>query len=110
LEVSFRLRYQLAKPPEDYAVGAIFGTAVDGYFFDRNGTADNLELTPLNPDITFAGSRSWWTINLYGTYDLNDHWSLRLKGENLLDRHYRTFASGISAAGIDIGFGVTARW
>jgi hemoglobin/transferrin/lactoferrin receptor protein len=109
-DLSCRLRYQLAKHPDDYAVGAIFGTAADGYFFDRFGTADNLELTPLNPDFSSAGSPAWWTINLYATYELNDHWSLRLKGENLLDRHYRTFASGVSAAGIDIGFGVTGRW
>jgi hemoglobin/transferrin/lactoferrin receptor protein len=109
-DLSCRLRYQLAKHPEDYAVGAIFGIAADGYFLDRLGTADNLELTPLRPDITFAGSLAWWTINLYATYELNDHWSLRLKGENLLDRHYREFASGVSAAGIDIGFGITGKW
>ncbi|WP_020570017.1 TonB-dependent receptor [Neolewinella persica] len=108
--LSCRVRYQLAKAPEDYAVGAIFGSADDGFEFDRLGTADNLELTPLKQDITFAGSLAWWTINLYAAYDLNDHWSLRLKGENLLDRHYRTFASGVSSAGIDLGFGVTAKW
>jgi hemoglobin/transferrin/lactoferrin receptor protein len=110
LDLSCRVRYQLPKRPEDYAVGAIFGTADDGFEFDRFGTADNLELTPLRQDRANAGSLAWWTINLYATYELNDHWSLRLKGENLLDQHYRTFASGVSAAGIDIGFGVTARW
>jgi hemoglobin/transferrin/lactoferrin receptor protein len=109
-DLSCRVRYQLPKKPEDYAVSTIYGTAADGFEFDRLGSADNLELTPLRQDITFAGSLAWWTINLYAAYELNDHWSLRLKGENLLDRHYRTFASGVSAAGIDIGIGVTGSW
>lgn len=112
LDLSLRLRYQLAKPPEDYAVGEISGTAATGYTFDRNGTADNLELTPLASDgqFNFTGSYGWWTANLYAEYELNDHFTFRLKGENLLDRHYRTFASGVSAAGIDLGLGVTARF
>ena len=110
--VSFRLRYQLGKRPDDYAVGEITGTAATGYTFDRTGTADNLELTPLASDgqFNFTGSYGWWTANLYAEYELNDHFTFRLKGENLLDRHYRTFASGISAPGVDIGLGVTARF
>ncbi|MFK8165640.1 MAG: TonB-dependent receptor, partial [Lewinella sp.] len=108
--LSCRLHYQLPKRPENYAVGTIFGTAATGFEFDRFGTADNLELTPLRQDLTNAGSLAWWTFNMYAAHELNDHLSLRLKGENLLDQHYRTFASGVSAAGIDIGFGVTAKW
>ena len=111
-DLSFRLRYQLAKRPEDYAVGEILGDAAAGYTFDRTGTADNLELTPLASDasFTFTGSYAWWTANLYAEYTLTDRLTLRLKGENLLDRHYRTFASGVSAPGIDIRFGVTGKF
>ncbi len=106
------LRYQLSKQPDDYAVGEISGTAATGYTFDRTGTADNLEFTPLASDgqFNYTGSYGWWTANIYAEYLLNDHFTFRLKGENLLDRHYRTFASGVSAAGIDVGFGLTAKF
>ncbi len=111
-EISFRVRYQLSKQLEDYAVGEISGTAATGYTFDRSGTADNLELTPLASDGQFnhTGTYGWWTANAYATYRLNDHFTFRLKAENLLDRHYRTFASGVSAPGIDVGLGITARF
>ena len=111
-DVSLRVRYQLGKQPDDYAVGEITGNATTGYTFDRTGTADNLELTPLASDgqFNFTGSYGWWTANIYVEYKLNDHFTFRLKGENLLDRHYRTFASGLSAPGLDVGLGVTARF
>ena len=99
-----RLRYQLAKRPEDYAVGEIILTPA-GYVFDRTGTADNFELTPVTEGGTFAGTYGWWTLNLGLEYALTD-WSFRLRAGNLLDRHYRTFASGVSAPGIDVGLGV----
>jgi hemoglobin/transferrin/lactoferrin receptor protein len=107
-DLSFRLRYQLAKQVEDYAVGEISGNATNGYIFDRIGTADNLELTPLASDgqFNYTGSYAWWTANLYVEYVLNEHFTFRLKGENLLDRHYRTFSSGVSAPGVDVGVGV----
>jgi hemoglobin/transferrin/lactoferrin receptor protein len=111
-ELSLRLRYQLTKQVRDYAVVEIFGNATDGYTFDRTGTADNLDLTPLASDgpLNYTGAYAWWTANLYAEYTLNEHFTFRLKGENLLDRHYRTFGSGVSAAGVDIGVGVMARF
>jgi len=106
------LRYQLAKHPRDYAVSEISGTASTGYFFDRTGTSDNLELTPLASDAGFnyTGVYAWWTANVYAEYILGDRWTFRLKGENLLDRHYRTFGSGVSAAGVDLGVGCSFRF
>ncbi|SEQ54748.1 TonB-dependent receptor [Neolewinella agarilytica] len=101
-----RLRGQLAKNPEDYAVGEITGTA-GNYTFSRLGTADNLELTPyLSEEDRFAGSYAWWTANLFAEYRASERWTFRFKVDNLFDRHYRTFASGVSAAGIDVGVGV----
>lgn len=110
LEAGLRLRYQFAKPVEAYAVGEISGNETTGYTFDRSGTADNLELTATNDRGDFVGSRAWWTANLYLTYPVTDHLTLRLKVDNLLDRHYRTFASGVSAPGLDVGMGLSWRW
>lgn len=105
--VGLRLRYQLAKPPEDYAVGQVL-VAGNERRYDRSGTSDNFERTPFDPATgTFAGSYGWWTANLTAEYAPNDRWVFRLKADNLLDKHYRTFASGVSAPGIDLGGGVS---
>ncbi|MBB4080360.1 hemoglobin/transferrin/lactoferrin receptor protein [Lewinella aquimaris] len=102
-ETNLRLDFQLRKQLEDYAVNSISGTATSGYVFDIVGSADNPELTPYG-----TGTPGWWTVNLYGTYRYSDRLSVYLKGENLLDRFYQPFASGIAAPGIDVGIG--ARW
>lgn len=105
--VGLRFRYQLDKRVEDYAVSEVI-VGGDGLIFDRRGTSDNLELTPfLNDESRFAGAYGWWTANLSAEYAPTERWTFRLKADNLLDKHYRTFASGVSAPGIDVGGGVT---
>lgn len=42
---------------------------------------------------------SWYTLNLSSQYKLNDHWNFTANLENITDQRYRTYASGISAAG-----------
>lgn len=44
-------------------------------------------------------SPSWYTLNLSSQYKLNDHWNFTANLENITDQRYRTYASGISAAG-----------
>ncbi|MBC3786659.1 TonB-dependent receptor plug domain-containing protein [Spirosoma utsteinense] len=45
------------------------------------------------------GMPSWQTINLRASYQLNRHVQMQAALENILDRSYRVFASGISAPG-----------
>lgn len=45
---------------------------------------------------------AWFTINIYTSYKVNKKFTLHLAVENLLDWHYRTYASGVSAAGQNI--------
>jgi len=42
---------------------------------------------------------SWHTLNLRTRYDLTDHFTLTASLENITDQRYRTYSSGISAAG-----------
>lgn len=108
--LGLRFRYQAAKAVDDYAVSDVI-SGVDGLFFDRTGTSDNFERTPFDPATgTFAGTPAWWTANLFAEFTPDENWSLRLKADNLLDRHYRTFASGLSAPGLDLGAGITRRF
>jgi hemoglobin/transferrin/lactoferrin receptor protein len=45
------------------------------------------------------GMPSWYTLNIRGQYFISKNFSLQLSAENLLDRNYRVFGSGISAPG-----------
>ena len=56
-----------------------------------------------NDDLgTEEGYPSWWTLNTSAQYKFNDNLKIQLSIENILDLHYRTFASGISAPGRNI--------
>ena len=53
-----------------------------------------------NDDLgTSEGYPSWWTLNTSAQYKVNDNLKIQFGIENILDQHYRTFASGISAPG-----------
>ena len=76
LEVSIAVRYNGKKPIEEYG-----------------GSADNEEFA------TPEGALAWTTYNLYTSYNIHPKWTVNIAAENLLDKHYRPFASGLNAAG-----------
>jgi hemoglobin/transferrin/lactoferrin receptor protein len=51
---------------------------------------------------TVDGMPSWFTLNLRAGYQFNRNISLQAGLENILDKHYRNFASGISAPGRNV--------
>ena len=57
------------------------------------GTSDNPQ------EATVDGSPSWYTINFRASVSINESITLQLGLNNLLDQHYKMFASGISAPG-----------
>ena len=69
-------RYNAKKPIEDYG-----------------DSSDNPEYA------TPEGALAWHTMNLYTHYDITDKIQLSVGLENILDTHYRQFASGVSAPG-----------
>lgn len=48
---------------------------------------------------TPQGMPAWYTLNIRAAYQVNKHLQLQAALENMLDRNYRVFASGISAPG-----------
>jgi hemoglobin/transferrin/lactoferrin receptor protein len=48
------------------------------------------------------GMPSWYTLNLKAGYQINRYLGIQAGVENILDHHYRNFASGISAPGRNI--------
>ncbi len=51
---------------------------------------------------TADGMPGWYTLNLRAGYQFNRYVNLQLGVENMLDQHYRNFASGISAPGRNV--------
>ncbi|MEL7423823.1 MAG: TonB-dependent receptor [Bacteroidota bacterium] len=105
-EVGLKWQFQARKQLKDYAVS---GITLQGFnlVLDREGTSDNLDLTPIDPQSgAFTGSYGWsvWTIN--SAYRIGNALRLRVRVENLFDLHYRPFASGISAPGRNFVFGL----
>ena len=59
---------------------------------------------------TVDGMPSWFTLNLRGGVSINKKLSAQIGIENLLDRNYRYFASGISASGINLSVSLKASF
>ncbi|MEZ4904870.1 MAG: TonB-dependent receptor [Spirosomataceae bacterium] len=75
------------------------------YISDYNlGGEDNQQYA--TPD----GMPAWLTLNLRTSLDLNKHLSLQAACENITDRNYRYFASGISAPGRNFVLTVRGRF
>ena len=60
--------------------------------YDQNGN-DN------DDEATVDGTPSWWTLNLRGSYQFSSKFSMQGGIQNMMDVHYKTFSSGISAMG-----------
>lgn len=76
-KLKFNLHYNGWKKVENYDLAGI----------------DNLE------EATIDGTPSWYTINLYYSYKLDDNFTCSLGIKNIFDMHYKTFGSGLSASG-----------
>lgn len=59
---------------------------------------------------TAAGALPWTTYNFNTSYQLSERYSLGLNIENILDTHYRPYASGISASGLNAVFSLRANF
>ena len=55
--------------------------------------SDNLD------EATADGTPSWWTLNFSYSVNISDKLTAQVNLENMLDVHYKTFSSGISAPG-----------
>jgi len=59
---------------------------------------------------TEDGALAWYTLNANFSYTPNNHWKFTTGIENILDKHYRPYSSGISAPGFNWIIGVSARF
>jgi len=84
-ETSLQYKFMLEKDVDEY---------------DVIGGIDNLDESPVDP-VTgeYVGFPQWHILNWYGTYHINQNFTLNLGVENIFDIHYKEFASAISAPG-----------
>ena len=68
-----------------------------------NGAKKAADYSPDGEDniqyATADGMPSWWTLNARTSYELSSFLTLQVACENIFDKNYRFFASGISAPG-----------
>jgi hemoglobin/transferrin/lactoferrin receptor protein len=88
-------------------------------YANYNGKLDFDELAPSEQDKPFMYatdkngnpfSPAWWTLNLKINYKLTPNVVLGGGVENLLDKRYRTYSSGIVSPGLNFIFSVSARF
>jgi hemoglobin/transferrin/lactoferrin receptor protein len=68
-----------------------------------NGAKKLKDYSPSGEDnliyATPDGMPAWWTLNIRTAYKVNKNLQIQAACENIFDKNYRNFASGISAAG-----------
>lgn len=88
-------------------------------YTDYNGKLETEELTPSEQDKPYMYatdengnpfSPAWWTLNLKFNYKLTSMIVLGGGIENILDKRYRTYSSGIVSPGVNFIFSVNARF
>lgn len=70
----------------------------------------NLDGEDNAPYATAQGMPSWVTLNLKGSFQLRKNLLFQAGLENILDRNYRYFASGISAPGRNLSLSLRANF
>lgn len=58
---------------------------------------------------TSNGSPGWYTLNVRSSYQFSEHINVNVGVENVLDKHYRPYSSGISAPGRNFIFSLRAN-
>jgi len=70
-----------------------------------NGAKTADRLSPGNIDNPIEGLEtgypSWWTLNIKTSFRISNTFTTDFSLENVLDRHYKVFASGLSSPGVD---------
>lgn len=87
IETEFNVRYNGWKRLEDYSPSG----------------EDNLA------QATAYGMPAWYTLNFKTAFEINPHMKIIVGMDNILDMHYRTFASGVSAPGRNFIFAIRAK-
>jgi len=90
--------------------------SVDEY--DIESGTDNEEESPIEWVLTeegnwikeYQGTPAWYTLNLSTMHRISETFTVQMALENILDGHYKTFASGLSAPGRNLILTLKAKF
>ena len=91
LSVKSQIKYKFSEK-STFKLYSYYNSWKNSNDFDINGV-DNLE------EATIDGTPMWFTLNISFYHKINNNLKMSIALENILDSHYKTFASGISAKG-----------
>ena len=107
LKLAAIAQYNGLKPAEDYNVSDVALDSNGDLVLKKGGSSDNIDLAYSHFEmdeegdqvLVQDGSLAWTTYDLYTSWQISKKYSINLALENILDVHYRTFSSGVSAPG-----------
>ncbi len=76
-----------------------------GKAYDDLAPSERNKIYLYTPD----GALPWYALNLMASYDIKSTFILNFGIENILNKHYRTYSSGISAPGRNFIFGMRVK-
>ena len=103
-------RFELNYTNNKFEGGAnfVFNSKKDIADYNLDEGIDNHQQTPIinsaaTEDINkYYGTPSWMTVGLFAKYTVNTNITIQTQLTNLLDAHYKEFASGVSAPGRNV--------
>lgn len=104
------LEFSYEKPKFEASIDLKFNGRKKLKDYNLSEGIDNIEQTPLISANEYYGSPSWSTLNINTKYRLTKSLDLQLAVDNILDQHYKEFASAISASGRNFSFSVLANF
>ncbi|MEO9485491.1 MAG: TonB-dependent receptor [Ekhidna sp.] len=83
------------------------------FYIEYNGNRNREDIPSSEIDrkpylYTASGTPGWYTLNLKSSYQVSEHVNVNAGVENIMDKHYRPYSSGISAPGRNFVFAVRA--
>lgn len=104
------LEFSYEKPKFEASIDLKFNGRKKLKDYNLSEGIDNIEQTPLISATEYYGSPSWSTLNFNTKYRLTKSLDLQVAVDNILDQHYKEFASSISAPGRNFSFSVLANF
>ena len=101
------LEFNYSKNRVESGASLIFNGRKKASDYNISEGIDNIDQTPFIPsENAYFGSPSWFTINYYLRFKTSKNIDLLLNLDNIMDQHYKEFASAISAPGRNISISV----
>ncbi|WKK66044.1 TonB-dependent receptor plug domain-containing protein [Lutimonas zeaxanthinifaciens] len=106
-----RVEFNYVRNRVETGVNMVFNGIKKAEDYNLSEGIDNIEQTPFLIDQdTYYGSPPWYTLNYYMRFKTSKYVDLLINVDNIMDHHYKEFASAISAPGRNFSFTVIGNF